>query len=226
MIADKTSGVTAVWATLAALFARERTSKGQRVDVPMLDAFAGLVLADTYGATAFDPDGGGATAALGDGLFRAWPTADGHVAVIVIEDHQFQALCRALGTPEVAADERFASLLSRVQNSAELFAIMGDELRKSTTADIVRRARKEGAPVAPVNDVAAFLDDEQVKASQIVFDLPHPEAGPIPVFRSAPRFSDTPSTVHHLPPKMGEHTAEVLREAGFSDEEIAALENA
>ena len=226
VIADKTSGVTAVWATLAALFARERTGKGQRVDVPMLDAFAGLVLADTYGATAFDPDGGGATAALGDGLFRAWPTADGHVAVIVIEDHQFQALCRALGTPEVAADERFASLLSRVQNSAELFAIMGDELRKSTTADIVRRARKEGAPVAPVNDVAAFLDDEQVKASQIVFDLPHPEAGPIPVFRSAPRFSDTPSTVHHLPPKMGEHTAEVLREAGFSDEEIAALENA
>jgi crotonobetainyl-CoA:carnitine CoA-transferase CaiB-like acyl-CoA transferase len=226
VLADKTSGVTAVWATLAALFARERTGKGQRVDVPMLDAFSGLMLADVWGAGAFDREADDpGQAAVGAGMFRAWPTADGHVAVIVIEDPQFQGLCRALGRHDMLEDERYATLLDRIQHGPELFAMMEEEIRKHSTEDLVRRAREEGAPIAPVNDVDSFLADEQVKFSKIVFDLPHPEAGPIPVFRSAARFSETPSGVHRLPPKLGEHTTEVLREAGFSDAEIAALES-
>ncbi len=221
LVADKTSGITAAWATLAALFARERGGRGQRVDVPMLDAFAGFVLPDAFGPYAFgeppeDP-------AVGEMLYRAWQTADGHVATLVIEDHQFQALCRVLEREDLAADARFTSLMGRLQNAGELFGVMEIELRKHTTAELMRRAHEHGAPLGAVNGMDEFLADPQVRSNQTVFELEHPEAGPIALFRSAPRFARTPSDVRRPPPKLGEHTEEVLREAGLTPEEIESL---
>ena len=80
-----------------------------------------------------------------------------------------------------------------------------------------------GAPIAPVNDLEDFLADAQVRDSGIVIELDHPGAGPVPVLRSAPRFSETPSNVRRKPPRLGEHSREVLTEAGLSDEQITSL---
>jgi crotonobetainyl-CoA:carnitine CoA-transferase CaiB-like acyl-CoA transferase len=221
LVADKTSALTAAWATLAALLAREKTGRGQHVEVPMLDAFAAFVLPDVLGARVFgEPP---ATAVASQGLYRAWETADGHVVVVVIEDRQFEAVCRTIGRDDLVGNARYATLMGRLSNAPELFAMLERELRRWKTAELVERARGFGAPLAAVNGLAEFLADAQVRANHTVLEVDRPETGPVPVLRSAPRFSATPSDAPRPPPLLGEHTAEVLREAGFSDAEIESL---
>jgi crotonobetainyl-CoA:carnitine CoA-transferase CaiB-like acyl-CoA transferase len=221
LVADKTSGLTAAWATLAALLAREKTGQGQRVEVPMLDAFASFVLPDVLGARAFgDPP---AAAAAAQSLYRAWETKDGHVVVVVIEDRQFEAVCRAIGRDDLVGNERYANLISRLQNLTELSGTLETELRRWTTAALVERARHFGAPLAAVNGIDEFLADAQVQANGTVIEIERPETGPIPVLKSAPRFGATPTPAPRPPPMLGEHTASVLSEAGFTQAEIDAL---
>jgi crotonobetainyl-CoA:carnitine CoA-transferase CaiB-like acyl-CoA transferase len=221
LVADKTSAQVAAWAALAALFAREKSGRGQRVDVPMLDAFGSFVLADVLGPRIFGepPE----VQAVGENLYRAWRTADGHVVVVVIEDRQFEAVCRTIGREDLIGDGRYATLMGRLKHAADLFAMLEEELAKQSTAELVERARRFEAPLSAVNGLDDFLADAQVRANRTVFEIPHAEAGPIQSLASAPRFAATPSDVRRPPPKLGEHTAEVLREAGFSDAEISAL---
>ncbi len=221
LVADKTSALTAAWATLAALLARQKDGRGQHVEVPMLDAFASFVLPDVLGARAFGE--APTTAAVSQSLYRAWETADGHVVVVVIEDRQFEAVCRTIGRDDLVGDARYATLMGRLSNAPVLFEMLETELRRWKTGELVERARRFGAPLAAVNGIEEFLDDAQVRANQTVIQLERPETGPVPVLRSAPRFSGTPAGPPRPPPLLGEHTAEVLREAGFTDAEIEAL---
>ena len=156
-------------------------------------------------------------------LFRAWETADGHVALVIIEDRQWQALCRALDLGDLEGDERFASLFARIGHASELVEVVSETVRKHTTADLVRRAHAEGAPLAPIHDLAGFLADPQVRHNEIVFDLEQPGAGPVPVLASAADYSRTPAEVRRPAPGLGEHTREVLEEIGLGPEEIASL---
>jgi len=224
LVADKASALTAVYAVLAGLFARERgDGRGQRIEVPMLDAFAAFMLVDVLRDDTFPA---AETFPLPDlEVHRAWETRDGHVVMMIIEDHQFQAMCRALDREDLIDDPRCANLVQRVLHAEELFAITAEECRKWTTADLVERARRFGAPVATCNGLPEFLDDPQVAANRTVFET-EDRAGAMRLLRNPVRFETTPTDVRQTPPRLGEHTDEILREVGYTDDRIQELRTA
>ena len=222
-IADKTSAVTAVGAILAALFARERDPerRGQRVEVAMLDAYAAFALPDPMTPRAFPPDF--EENKMSDAFFRAWETTDGHVVGLVIQDHQFAALCRVLGRMDLVTDPRFQAMGTRLGNYVELVEVLSSEVRKWTSAELVARAREEGATFGPVNDLEAFFEDPQVIHRKTVRILEDERFGPTRYLAPPWGFSRTPASIDRHAPRLGEHTDEILLELGIGRSRIDAL---
>lgn len=222
-VADKTTAVTAVSAILAALFARERdpAGRGQHVEVAMLDAYAAYALPDPMTPRAFPPgtDDGGVTAAF----FTPWQTADGWVVGLVIQDRQFQALCRVLGREDLASDPRFAEMGPRLGAYVELTTILREEVARWPSAELVARARAEGATFGPVNDVDAFLEDPHVRHRETVRLLEDERFGPTRYLAPPWRFERTPARIDRHAPRLGEHTDEILAELGLDAASIATL---
>ena len=218
--ADKASGMTATYAILAALSAREKSGRGQRIDVPMLDSWVAFMLPDifqdrTY-AAAPEP-------APAPEIHRTWQTRDGHVVMMIIEDGQFHGMCRALDREDLIDDPRCENLVTRFVHAETLFGELEDEIRKWPTVELVERARKHGAPVSPANTIPEMMEDPQAVHSQVVLEVEHESSGPLRYLRNPVRFGATPASLRRHPPKLGEHTSEVLREAGYSDPEIEAM---
>ncbi|TMA32513.1 MAG: CoA transferase [Deltaproteobacteria bacterium] len=222
--ADKATGLSAASAVIAALFARERSGRGQRIDVAMLDAYAAFALPDVLGPESFHPvEEQPAGMLTATNIHRTWQTADGHVVMMIVEDAQFSAICRALDRSDLEQDARFGGLLARLANGVALYALLEVEVAKWSTVELVERARRFGAPLAPVNGVREFMADPQVRANRTVFEVEDPRAGTLRQLAHPARYADTPASLRRLPPQRGEHTDEVLAEAGYRADEIRAL---
>jgi crotonobetainyl-CoA:carnitine CoA-transferase CaiB-like acyl-CoA transferase len=224
LVADKASALTGVYGILAALLARERRGgQGQNIDVAMLDAFAAFILPDALLRDTFLPSDEWQSLPDISSVHRTWETADGHVVIMVVEDAQFHGLCRVIEREDLTTDPRFASLLMRIVNGQELFALLAQELCKWPTVTLLERARQFGAPVAPANRVQDFLADPQVHANQTVFEVEEATAGRIRYLRNPVRLQQTPPSLRRHPPRLGEHTDEVLRGSAYAADDIAAL---
>jgi crotonobetainyl-CoA:carnitine CoA-transferase CaiB-like acyl-CoA transferase len=223
-IADKSSGLTAVAGVLAALLARERSpdGAGQRVEVAMMDAFAAFALPESMMSRSFPPlESDGPTSA---DFFRTWETADGHVVGLIYQDHQFQALCQALGREDLAEDPRFAGTFDRFANFSALIPLVAEAIRQHPTRELIERARALGAPFTAVNDVDGFLSDPQVRhRGTVVVRRDERFDGDTRYLAPPWRFDRTPAAIRRHAPRLGEHTREILAEAGLSEGEIEAL---
>ena len=219
VVADKAAAHTATWAVLAALLARERSGRGQRIDVPMFDAYAAQMLTEVLGPHSFADAPGDAVPSL----FRSFETADGCVVGVASQDHQYAALCRALEREDLIGDPRFATIAARFRNIEAFYALLESEIRKWSTAEFVERARRFGAPFAPVHDFAAFREDPQTAHNATLFEVADDRAGGIRYLRPPARFGETPAALRRHPPRLSEHAEEILGEAGYSPERVRAL---
>ena len=227
-IADIITGMYASIAICAALAHRERTGKGQSLDLALLDSQIALLAYQNtnYFATGKPPKRIGN---LHPNIvpYQPFRAADGEVILACGNDNLYRKFCGAAGCPELARDPRFTTNGKRVENRAELARLLGAVFRKRTKREWLEVLEAAGVPNGPINDVAQVFDEPQVKARGVRIELEHPAAGKLPLVASPMRFSETPIEYRQAPPLLGEHTEEILRGVlGKSQDEIARLRNA
>ena len=224
-IVDVVTGLYACNAILAALAARERTGRGQQVEVCLYDSGIAMLInvASNYLVTGRD------ARRFGNGHpsivpYTTYPTADGMVAVAAGNDGQFARFAETAGHTEWARDPRFAKNPDRVTNREALDDLIAQALKRDTSAAWIEKLRAAGVPCGPINSVAEALTNPHTLARDMVRRVKHPTVGDLKMVGIPFRFSGTPGAIRRAPPLLGQHTEEVLgAELGLSAERIAQL---
>ena len=225
IVADKTTATMVVQAVLAALFHRQRSGEGQALEVPMFECTAAWVMTEHLWGRSFEP-------AIGEPGYvrlmaphrRPYRTLDGrYLAVLPYWDSHWETFCRLVERPELAEDARFSSMRERLRNIDESYRVTRDIIATRSRDDWLELLGDTNVPVMVVNTLDELIDDPHLKATGFWQEAEHPTEGTLRMSRPPIKFSASPASIRRLAPGLGAHSAEVLREAGFSDDEAAAL---
>jgi len=224
-ISDLMTGMYSTVAILAAVAQRERSGRGQYIDMALFDTqIAMLANMNTNYLTSGKAPGRAGNAHQNIVPYQVFHAADGDVVIAVGNDGQYAKFCAIAGRPDLATDPRFAKNADRVRNRAELVPQLEALVRERPAAFWVERLEAAGVPCGPINTIAQALADPQALARGLRIDLAHPLAGTVPLVGMPIRMSDSPAAYGRPPPLLGEHTDEVLRElVGLDAAAIAAL---
>lgn len=224
-LSDVMSGLYAAIGTLAALHAREKTRKGQLVDIALLD----VTLSSMTNIAQYFLTSGHAPHRFGNAHstivpYQAFKAKDGHFVIAIGNDHQFGRLCAAINRVEWAIDARFAQNQARVANRDALISLLSDILVQKTVGEWVEQFREIDIPAAPVNSIDQAFAMDQVQSRGMEIKMNHPlAASPVSLVGSPLKLSETPVAYKGAPPVLGQHTEQILRQSGLSDEEIKGL---
>lgn len=223
-ITDLMTGLYATIGILAALSARERTGRGDHIDLALLDVQVAMLANQAMNYLA----SGKAPERLGNAHpnivpYQAFRTADGHMILAVGNDRQFARFCHLAGYPELAEDPRYATNEARVENRGPLVELIADILKTRSTADWMADLKREAVPCGPINRIDQVFADPQVVARGMRIDLPHALAGTAPGVKSPINYRQHPMNYGRAAPLLGEDGDGILRELGLDDQGIGEL---
>jgi crotonobetainyl-CoA:carnitine CoA-transferase CaiB-like acyl-CoA transferase len=223
-LADRSVGLHIVNAICAALYYREKSGRGQRVDVPMFESLLQTVMGEHMGGYTYLPQSGkpGYARMLARER-RPYETSDGHVCVLVYNDKQWRAFFGLIGRPELLADPKYATHEARSRDFEGAYALIAAEMKKRSTGDWIAALEQADIPVQRMNSLADIIDDPHLAATGYFQAVEHPTEGSIRTMAVPSEWSESPPEYRRHAPRLGEHTREILREAGLAETAIEEL---
>lgn len=224
VVADKTTSQAFTIAILAALVERERSGIGQDIEVPMFETMVANVMVEhLFGETFLPSVGTAGYKRILNSERRPYRTKDGFFALLPYTDGHWQEFGAKVGRPELGEDERFLTLQSRLKHVEEYYTLLGEIAATRTNSEWNALLADSNIPHGSVNTLEDLFEDEQLNATGFWKEIEHPTEGRLRMTDVPQRFSRTPAEIQRLQPRLGEHSTELLREAGYSEEHIAEL---
>lgn len=222
---DRAVGLNGAIALVSALYRRERSGRGQHIEVPMFETMVQATYGDHLGGLTFEPPLGG------PGYLRQlnkerkpYRTLDGYICVIAYTDRHWQAFFELIGQPAaMAADPRLRDIGSRTEHASAVYALMAEHMGTRSTAEWLKCLREADIPAAPLHTLSSILEDPHLVATGFIQTVEHPTEGLVRQIGIPSKWSESPPSVRRQAPRLGEHSVEVLREAGLDAQSIAAL---
>jgi crotonobetainyl-CoA:carnitine CoA-transferase CaiB-like acyl-CoA transferase len=212
-IVDIVAGLMLGKSIAAALYVREKSGRGQRIETSLMEAeVASLVNAGSNYLITGKVPGRWGNAHPNIVPYQSFQTADGHLAVGVANEAIWQRFCPMIGRPELADDARFHTNARRVENREELIALISQIFARRPTGEWLTRLNNAGVPCSPVKNIAEVFSEPQVLERGMLEEIDHPTAGRIRIAGPPVKFSQTPASIRLAPPLLGQHTREVLRD--------------
>ena len=212
-IIDVVAGLMLGQSIAAALYAREKTGEGQRIETSLMEAeVASLINAGSNYLVTGQVPGRWGNAHPNIVPYQSFPTADGHLVVAMANEAIWARFCRTAGRPELAEDPRFDTNAHRVENRETLIELLNELFRGRPRGEWIDLLNDAGVPCSPVQDIGEVFESPQVRATGMLREIDHPTAGKVRMAGLPVKFSGTPASIRLAPPLLGEHNEQVLRE--------------